>query len=290
MVVRLIDKPVRRLRARALVHALCDLAGCRHNGNALALWWRQHHRVFDVQLNRKWPSYFKGVTPREDLRKQIYLDFPQLKALFDNPLWFALSIDSEERQDWDRLAESIRVGDQPLDAFNGRASLLLFSRVDWSCLGLMIILLRTRSLRFQLHRRWLRRNFTTIFGLACLQTPLTEICLELFGLMNNLLIHLSFDREPFNNWPADSDGFFRLLDFLCLAESGFASFNWVPTCERQALLLWLVLGIKNALCFHFAEVHSSKRAPSLKQLWDRQYLRWCRSPLALGDYQVRLPI
>jgi hypothetical protein len=286
-----IDAAVRRLRAKTLVCVLCDLAGCRRSPYSLALWWQEHHQVVDVQLNRKWGTFFHGVTPRKDLREQMYADFPTLRALFDNPLWLALS-DDAGRVDWDRLADGIRVGGQPLGADDSHASLLLYSRVDWPCLGLMIILLRTRARKFELHRKWLMLNFGALCGLACLQAPLAEIRLEVYGLLNNVLSQEPFDLTRFRYWPENAELFEQMLAWYRFFLGRIEARSWLEADANKVLLLWILLGQNDGLTVlgDETECRACKWPRSLRRLWKRQRKLWTDLPVTWDDYHVPAPV
>ena len=287
-----IDASVRHLRAKTLVLALCDLAGCRRRPHSLALWWRQHHRVVDVQLNRKWDTFFHGVTPRQDLREQMYADFPILRALFDNPLWLALSDNSEHAPDWDQLAESIRVGNQPLGAYNSPASMLLFSRVDWSCLGGMVILLRTRTWQFALHRKWLTLNFGALCSLACLRGPLAAERLELYGLLRKQLSPARIDTTLYRKWPDDAEEFEFMLVWYRILLERIEARGWFDEIGVQSvLLLWMLLGQDDGLAVleNLDECRVFKWPIKVRRLWIRQNKLWHNKPITLGDYHFPAP-
>jgi hypothetical protein len=289
-----IDSAVSRLRAKALVRTLCDLAGCPPNAYRVAIWWQQHHSVEDKQLNRKWDTYFKGVTPRTSLREQMYSDFPSLRALFDNPLWLALSEDPGRGQNWDYLASGIRVGDQALMWYNSSASLLLFSRVDWPCLGLIILLLRTRSNKFLLHRKWLTLNFASFFYYACLQTPLWDCHVELHGLLTELLSH-EHDLDAFRNWAADSDELEQRLALTRLLLERIQALNWLAETDAQrALLLQILLSHDiwgEALLDENGHCSGNCTCPRwLKRAWLRHCELWRSSPIMLEGYQIPAPV
>ncbi|MHC8372818.1 hypothetical protein ACYZT2_19070 [Pseudomonas sp. MDT1-85] len=259
----------------------------------MRIWWQQHHEGLEDKPNRKWAAYFEGATPRPSLLKDMYADYPSLKALFDNPLWLALSDDAGKRQDWDCLAEDIRVGGQPLGAFDSSTSSLLFSRVDWPCLGLMIILLRTRSNRFALHRKWLQMNFSHFFYLACLQAPLRDFYAELYSLLNSLLSR-DFDLYAFKSWPGTVEEFKDQLEVYYYLLDGIKALNWLDDVEAQrALLLWILIEVDSGLMTYIAVVRG--RWPlqwplKLRRIWLRQSKLWKGMPIALDGYQLPAPL
>lgn len=286
-----VDLFVGRLRAKALVWRLCDLAGCQRKPYAVWKWWHLHQEVL-TDDRRKWAAYFKGATPRESLREEMYAHFPSLRALFDNPLWLALSADPEHRQDWDRLAARVRVGDQALGAFNSSASLLLFSRVDWPCLGLMIILLRTQSNSFLLHRKWLQLNFSLFFYLACLQTPLRDCHIELYDVLTKLLAR-DFDLQTVKGWPGTVEEFEYQLEVYYFLLDGIKSLNWLDDLVAQhALLLWMLIEVNSGLMTTIAVVHGRwpiKWPLKLRRIWIRQSKRWQALPITVDHYRVPAP-
>jgi hypothetical protein len=285
-----VDPVIGRLRAKVLVCRLCDLAGSRRKPYALQCWWHQRHE--GLEPSRKWAGFFKGGTPRESLREEMYAHFPSLRALFDNPLWLALSADPEHRQDWDRLAERVRVGDQPLGAFNSDASLLLFSRVDWPCFGLMIILLRTQSNGLLLHRKWLQQNFSHFFYLACLQTPLRDWRFELYDVLTQLLAR-EFDLQTFKGWPGTVEEFEYQLEVYDFLLDGIKALNWLDDLEVQhALLLWILIEVDSGLMTYIAVVHGRwpiKWPLKLRRIWLRLSKRWSAMPITVDHYRVPAP-
>jgi hypothetical protein len=224
----------------------------------------------------------------------MYSDFPSLRALFDNPLWLALSEDPGPGQNWDSLAASIRVGDQALMSYDSSASLLLFSRVDWPCLGLVVLLLRTRSNKFLLHRKWLMLNFASFFYFACLQTPLWDCRFELHGLVTKLLTH-EHDINAFRRWTVDFDEFDgRLLASFLLLER-IKDLNWLAETDAQRVLLLQILishdsGWKSLLDEN-GHCSSNCTCPIwLKRAWLRYRKLWRSSPITLEGYQFPAPV
>lgn len=287
-----VDPSVRRLRARALVHTLCDLAGCPKTGYSLGLWWARQHRVVTDQLNRKWDTYFKGSTPRPYLLEQMFADFPALSGLVHNPLWLALSDSSGRVQDWDLLIDSLRIGGQPLGGFHSSATSLLFSRADWPCFGLMIMLLRTRSPRFLLHRKWLRLNLSTLCSLVCIQTPLSEVRLGIYAVLSNLLSQEPFAIDPVRHWPSNIEWFEEDLAGLDFFLNRIQSLGWLNGSDAQcALLLWILLDRDDGLAVlgDVGECHACKWPGAIKRVWGRNKKQWDASPITLGDYRFPDP-
>lgn len=286
-----VDPVVGHLRAKVLVWRLCDLAGCRRKPYALRKWWHLHHEVL-IDDRRKWDPYFEGVTPQESLREEMYVHFPSLKVLFENPLWLALSADPAHRQDWDQLAARVRIGDHALGACDSSASLLLFSRVDWPCLGLMVVLLRTQSHSFLLHRKWLQLNFKHFFFLACLQTPFRAFRLELYDLLTKLLAR-DFDLRTINGWPATVEELEFQLGVYYFLLDGIKSAHWLDGVETQhALLLWMLIEFDSGLATTMAVVHGSwqiKWPLKLRRMWLRQSRRWQTLPITIDHYRVPTP-
>lgn len=267
------------------------MAGCPRKPYALRKWWHLHHEV-ENDDSRTWYGYFKEVTPKKALREKMYADFPLLRALFDNPVWLALSADPALRPDWDRLAEGIRIGDQSLGAYNSRASLLLFSRVDWPCLGLMIILLRTQSYRFRLHREWLRRNFHHFLYLACLQTPFWDFRLELYAVLTKLL-ETNSDLSKVKGWPGTVEEFQCQLEVYYFLFDGIKTLNWLPHPEtQQALLMWTLMEADSGLLTYIAVVHGQcpiEWPLRLRRIWLRRIKLWQAMPITLDHYRVPDP-
>ncbi|WP_137806986.1 hypothetical protein [Pseudomonas sp. G(2018)] len=286
-----VDLVVGHLRAKALVWRLCDLAGCQRKPYALWRWWHLHQEE-QKDDRRKWDAYFKGVTPRPSLREEMYTHFPSLRALFDNPLWLALSADPEHRQDWDQLAARVRVGDQPLGGLKSSASLLLFSRVDWPCLGLMIILLRTQSNRFLLHRKWLQLNFYHFFYIACLQAPLLDFQLELYDLLTELLAR-DVDLHTVIVWPDSVEEFEYQLGMYYFMLDGIRTLNWLGNVEAQhALLLWTLMEVDSELITSIAFIPENcpiKWPLKLRRIWIRRSKLWQAMPITVDHYVVPDP-
>lgn len=288
-----VDAAVRPLRVKALVYALCELSGCEPNGPSLSHCWALHHRVHNEQPTRMWNAFFNGRTPSEKMREQMYSDFPTLRVLFDNPLWLALSDGSTHGQEWDYLSDGIRVGGQPLEAFNNSASLLLFSRVDWPCFGLLMMLLQTRSPKFLLHRKWLMLNFSTLCCLACLQAPLAAVRREVYGLLTSLLSQEPFNLSMFRNWPTSTARFEAVLADFRFFHDLIKAQGWLDGSDTQsALLLWIFLGQDEGLAV-LCDVNERRASiwPSrVRQLWNWHKKQWINAPVTLGDYYFPVPV
>jgi hypothetical protein len=145
----------------------------------MAICW-QHLRPWQDSLSR-WKRLQHGAVPLPATQAQLFEHFPQLRSLYKNPLWSVIG-QPEREQDWDELADTIRIGVKPLDGYGGKLSRLLLDRADWPCLAVHLVLLHTHSTRFLFHRLWLKQNFMALLGLSCLQRPLFPIRAELQAL------------------------------------------------------------------------------------------------------------
>jgi hypothetical protein len=184
------------------------------------------------------------------------------------------------------------VDNQPLGAFNSSASMLLFSRVDWLCFGLMIILLRTRSPKFLLHRKWLQKNFPMFFFTACLQIPFMNFRLEVYDLLTNQLAK-ELDFNMVINWPSDIEGVESMLVVYNEFLDRIKVLEWLDDVEAQRiLLLWIVIGVAPGVAVLFVgdKQRTSNQWPLwLRRIWIRQCQLWIGMPITLGGYHIAAP-
>lgn len=283
-----IDLPARRLRSRALFHAVADAIPCAHTPTAVARWWHSRSAFRGIDQGDMWRRMSHGATPAGHSLNELLNQLPEVRAVFDNPLWLALS-QSESDEQWDRLAQTICVGSGPLDGYGGWKSALLFSRVDWKCFAIHLILLRTRAPRFQLHRMWLRRNLSAIFALACTQRPLSSISYELYQRLNQILDDSKRPWDWTQGWPELS----MRLKLTSEFSDQLRRVGWLPASDQhRALSIWELSGdLLNELSVFpqaEAEITDSPIPPALRRRWRVIFKRFQKFPISLSGSFIGL--
>lgn len=180
-----IRSPGSVLRNRTLFYATAEAMGCAPTPYSMAKQWHQI-RQWNDSLSL-WKRLRRGLPLGAANQCLLFGHFPQLRQLFENPLF---TLDSKVSE-WDDLAETIRIGGKPLGSYYGKLSELLCDRVDWPCLPVHLVLLQTQGTRFQAHRMWLEANLVPMAGLWRLQRPISNVRHELDALLFSALFGTS---------------------------------------------------------------------------------------------------
>ncbi|CAN7543087.1 hypothetical protein [Pseudomonas sp. LjRoot263] len=284
-----LDPSARQLRGKAFFHAATQAAGCPHQANSMAKCWQRWYPRNPTDSRSMWRRASHGATLMTATRNKLYRRIPTLRSVFDNPLWAVLS-GSAAMGRWDELAETIRVGNQPLDAYDGKLSRWLFDRVDWPCFAVHLVLLHTRDLRFLTHRMWLARNLTAMYALSSVQSPLINICSELYSVLWPHVLDVHAPCDPVKEWwrwPERHRFNAAVVGQLC--DDGWLS----GQDQLLALLLW---NLWKELRGHFAEVGLHEPgAPgtpmpvTLRRKWTRKIKEWQDHPVSLNGYCCEFP-
>ncbi|MGY2413081.1 hypothetical protein [Pseudomonas pergaminensis] len=217
-------------RNMALFHAVAQSMGCPHTPYSMAKYWHGL-RPFQDSLPL-WKRAQRGATPAANTQTLLFRHFPHLRRLYENPLW-AVTSHTDWENEWDELADSIRLGGKPLDGYGGKLSTLLFDRADWPCLAVHLVLLRTHSDRYLFHRLWLAENFTALFALSSAQLPIFHIR---SGLQSSLTPQrLTSEPLLIRNW--------EYCHAICAADEDLLNLlqelGWLQGDDQDlALLIW----------------------------------------------------
>ncbi|WP_448093679.1 hypothetical protein [Pseudomonas lini] len=280
-----VDPVGRRLRAKALFHSAAQCASCPHTPHSMANWWQQSGLGRGLDARPMWRRAFHGATLVSVSREKLYLKFPALRRVFDNPLW-AMLANLDAVGQWDELAGTIRVGNQPLDSFHGKLTTLLFDRVDWSCFAVHWVLFHTRHPRFLLHRKWLARNLTAMYALTSVQSPIIHIREEMYRTLSLNMSDLAWPCEPVNRWSEWALMHGAMANLL----EQTRELHWINSCdEHLALLIW---NLEDELLGYLAELALdecclSRRSflpPVLRRKWARKISEWHDHPVSLNGY------
>lgn len=275
------DSLGRQLRGKAFFHAVAEAAHCRHTAYSVAKWWQEYHLDRVSNQNGMWTRAVHGSTLVERTRLELYEMFPALRSIFVNPLWSVVS-GREAAGQWDELAETIRVGGQPLDGYGGARTTLLFSRVDWPCFAVHLVLLRTRTPRFQLHRMWLKQNLTAMLALICTQLPFSEIGKDLYLRLTQILDESQCPVAQIRGW---TECFVRCREYARLSER-LCGLGWFATDRDCALCIWALLDELAIQLVDFsiepAELTARPLPVDLRKKWQVMSIRWQDSPVTLN--------
>ncbi|HDS1769537.1 hypothetical protein NPS42_25880 [Pseudomonas putida] len=272
------------VRSKTLFHAAAQSMGCSHTVYSMAKYWRTV-RPWNDSLSL-WRRLRCGMGLNQNNQSLLFDHLPQLRSLFDNPLWLAIT-HPEWVKEWDELAESIRVGGKPLGAYNGQLSRLLYDRVDWPCLAVHLVLLQTQSRRFEFHRMWLEQHFAAMAGLCCIQRPISYIRTELQDFLFPTLFGTEApsqaDRQCcLSSWAANE----ALFEFLQRRK-------WLHGNDQHlALLIWNFrqqlqheLDVGPPLSM---EATVCGLPHSLRKKWFRKLSQWMDHPVHLNGFCCEL--
>ena len=237
---RSLDPGARALRGRFFAHMLADLACCEHKGTPLARWFEQLcNELPGTQRDQQWREFLLGRFPRGPLRDALLDHFEELGEVPGNLLWLSLVVDPDGKIDWDTLACS-----EPVNLFTSpgrRGELLAFSCPDWKRLGALLILLRTRSTRFSLHRRWAAKSILPYLQIACISPPLSYIGLVLFRRILEIYGTGQFGQLYLSHWPANEREFRHNVRLYRLIAGRAVQRGWVSELMPGGRLLLMIL-------------------------------------------------
>jgi len=284
-----LDPCTRKLLGKALFHAVTQAAGCPHKVDAMVKCWQLWYPRNPTDSRSMWRRASHGSILMPATRDKLYRQIPALRGVLDNPLWAVLS-SSDAVERWDELAETIRVGNQPLDAYDGKLSRWLFDRVDWPCFAIHLVLLHTRDLRFLTHRMWLARNFTAMYALSSVQSPLINICSELYSVLSEHVLDVHAPCDPVKEWGRWPERHrFNAAVVEQLREDGWLS----GQDQLLALLLW---NLWTEVRGHLAEVGlhepgapGTPMPQTLRRKWARKIKEWQDHPVFLNGYCCEFP-
>ncbi len=286
-----LDRATRGLRGRAFVHAAADMAGRPHKPDSMAAWYLQCHPNLCSDVRKQWRRAFEGATLASWVRDGLSNRFPSLRQVFDNPFW-ALISESAAAMDWDELADTIRVADQPLDGAMGRLTALLFDRVDWPCFCVHLVLLRTHHRRFMMYRQWLANNFVRVFGWVSVQSPILFVANEVHRQLSPSVLDIRASPSAVTPWAAWPD--IHKLNLELIERCGQA--GWLSTHDQQLALLWWSLSpvqcstVLDLLYEGDKAVCLPETMPTvLQQVWRRKRNRWLDHPVTLNGYHCGFP-
>lgn len=286
-----LDRTARRLRGLAFCHAVAAIAGRPHIANSMAGWYLQGHPNLHSDVRKQWRRAFEGATIASWVREDLFKLYPALRQFFDNPLWALLS-ESAATMDWDELAATIRVANQPLDGPLGRLTAVLSDRVDWPCFCIHLVMLHTQHRRFRIHRQWLANNFVRIFGWVSVQSPLVFIANDVYRQLGPLVPEEHFSSTTENSWAKWPD--IHKLNLELIERCSRA--GWLSAHDQQLALWWWNLSPTqcDAVLDEFDKygegVSLSEVMPTaLQQVWRRKRQRWLNYPIALNGFDCGFP-
>lgn len=231
-----------------------------------------------------WRGMFHGSTSIATIRDKLYTKLPALRSVFDNPLWAVLS-QSNAGSHWDELAETIRVGDQPLDGYHGKFTTLLFDRAEWPCFAVHLVLLRTRHPRYLLHRMWLARNLAAMYALNSVQSPIISIREELYRELSLNMSGSELSCTPIDRWSEWS--IMHHINAGLVEQT--RELDWI-SCSDQHLVLF-IWNFEAELRGHLTELELEGRSVSrtlmphaLRRKWTRKLQEWHDHPVSLNGY------
>lgn len=285
-----LDGATRRLRGQAFCHAAAAMAGRPHVPDLMAAWYLQGHPNLHSDVRKQWRRAFQGATIAKWVREDLSNCYPVLRQVFHNPLW-ALMSESAAALDWDALADTIRVANQPLDGPLGGLTALLSDRVDWPCFCIHLVMLRTHHRRFKFYRQWLAKNFVRIFGWVSVQSPFVFIANEIYRQLIPLVFdeHFSPIITSWSKWPD-----IHKLNLELIERCGQA--NWLSADDQQLALWWWNLSPTQCdaallQIYKYGEgmCMSDVMPTALQQVWRRKRQRWLDHPVTLNGFDCGFP-
>ncbi|MCY1375383.1 hypothetical protein D9M69_627950 [compost metagenome] len=99
----------------------------------------------------------------------------------------------------------------------------------------------SRDSYFDAYRLWLKRNFYSLFCMACMRPSLHWVRYQLFDALNELQVCNLLTAGPLRNWPSDIEKFNRdMCDYFEVLD-GLTVRGWIRNWEDNSfLLVWLL--------------------------------------------------
>ncbi|MBV7477658.1 hypothetical protein [Pseudomonas sp. PDM31] len=218
-------------------------------------WWQSRRPSLpDRQKpNSKWFKLLAGAWPREPWFAELVSDFPVLKDLLDNPLWTVLVWEDIPSDAADVFIQRVRMNGAPLFPFSEKMMEALCGCPDWTRLAYLVALLRTRDLRYLVHRLWLRKNFSCYVKLVCLTTPYRACYSELYRHLHALYLHGQLGEV--DHWPMDLQAFHEALQRQKSFWNTLDEKNWIKEWDAAfgVTMLWHVAADLRLVASRFAQ-------------------------------------
>lgn len=243
---------VETLRGQVLIAALAMNAGCAHTPYALATWQDRKNPCASAKepvpwgLQKAWSRRFDRAIVRTPTREAWFEEFPDLREVYDNLLWFTLKFRTPETA-FDTSITSFQLNGEPLTDHHAFEMPALFACPDWTQLGYLICYLRCPAERFPIQRAWASKNFFPFFALACLQPPCRCIAVELYELLNELI---EVNRMAVNPgvWPPNSAAFSDYLAAFDELGENLIAKQYVSEWGTECLIwIWQLVERRNLL-------------------------------------------
>lgn len=232
-----IRKKIGRIRGLVFFNSWVVAAGVMRKAPVIMRWGLAFEQglgfTYD-ELGIKWRRFFYGFLPTPHLRAALCKRFCVVMLVLLNPLWAVLmrleaaarDLDTLEchgtdysawnrsknlRRRLDAIAKTIRFDGRPMT----ERSLTCLQRLsfgDWTCLGLMLVILASRAPCFELLRTWLNRQFALIFFLTCLRLELQGATRLLFQVLDRFIRRGVLCNVK--GWPSSLQRFKRCLKHL----------------------------------------------------------------------------
>lgn len=236
------DPAIHRIQTMFLMNYIVDQTGCVRTGYGLNNWINLQDGIVRMKSrNHKWDAYLNdGVCPREDQMQSLLQHCPGTAEVLNNPLWLVLH--DLDPADWQALATKIRLNGHDRLGIGNDIMALLCGVPEWSRLGILLILLRTRGVRYDSYRSWLCNNFTPYFALTCLRSPCFYVRNLLFDKVSDILAGKQNDLISVRGWPINKDEFNEFLWQLDDMMDCMIVYGWSKDKGSSAfLMIWMAL-------------------------------------------------
>jgi hypothetical protein len=238
----------------------------------------EHSNAQPLGVNTKWLRLLdEGVQLREGI-PQLLAIFPELDAVYNNPLWDILGWDSDDAQRpvWFRPVYSPRSPGLVNGTFRERVYAGMKRALgipDWSKFAWPLLILRAPKGDWQ--KRWLEDYFFRYVALASL-APLYKDCFsDLWALLDQWLIPPGSDPGTSRlKWPDDMNANEVRRGRLEELRQSLMACGWLPVSDQPAQVhLAMIWCISLAPRSRLDQIVSSWRAKRRCPRWLRQLMR-----------------
>jgi len=162
-----------------------------------------------------------------------------LSEVYNNPLWDVLRVLATQ-QPTDSLVEHFKLNGHDIAGFSNPDMERLCGVPSWQRFGLLLAMLFSFSLKWQLHSLWLQKNFSNYFEIACLREPLCFVSTELYEVLSSLLAK----RQDIviNNWPETAEALHQSIKFRNYLFCLMREMQWAKDADDRGYeLLWKLM-------------------------------------------------
>ncbi|WP_439253905.1 hypothetical protein [Pseudomonas monteilii] len=287
MDIQKIDELSRQLRGVATIKVAAESLGCPPSPSVLAKRLQQEHPNNPCGKRSQMERLAAGATIRKEVLRDLFRIAPELRDLYENPLWFTISNLSTPRV-CDELLDTVTIAGKRLDTQTRHLRELLLDRVDVSCLPINLALLFSGHYSYDAYRMLLAKNFTIMYAWYSLQYPIGYIREQFYKRLSFCLGEVA-KCQP-RNWER-----WQLILEDCSAQlEDIGCWGWLDgRAGCLAMLVWNLSDKERSFLDECLEVSMDEwpvaMPASIEQRWQNKWALWTDNPVTFNGKECPLP-